>query len=56
MKPWIATEKILLDGVLAHDVGHEVPDENVTRYGWHDLVSRDGTKAAAAAITDPPNK
>lgn len=50
-EPFIATEPIFYDGVLAHDVGHEVPDEVVKRQGWESKVSRAGTKSADKAIT-----
>lgn len=46
---FIAKEKIYVDGVLAHDVGHEVPAENVKLHGWQDLVARPETKAAEKA-------
>jgi len=54
-EPYIATERIYVDGVLAHDVGHEVPAENVKRHGWESSVSRAGTKSAekATAATVP---
>lgn len=56
-EPFIATEPIFYDGVLAHDVGHEVPDEVVKRQGWESSVSRAGTKSAEkAAGTRTPAK
>jgi hypothetical protein len=47
--PKIATEKLYIGTALAHNVGDEVPDENVERNGWQDSVVGAGTKAAKAA-------
>lgn len=48
-KPLIATAPIYVGGYLAHNIGDEVPVENVERNDWQELVAEPGTKAAAAA-------
>lgn len=48
----IAKEKIYVGGFLAHNVGDEVPEENVKANGWEKLVVSPGTKAAEAATAD----
>lgn len=46
---FIATEELFVGVARAHNVGDEVPAENVERNGWADKVARQGTKAAARA-------
>lgn len=57
-EPFIATKKIFYGTALAHDVGDEVPAENVRLNGWEDSVSRASSKAAkeaqAPVDTAPP--
>lgn len=48
-KNLIATDRIYVGTFLAHDVGDEVPEENVEANGWQDKVAKPGTKAATAA-------
>lgn len=31
---WVAARNLHVDGVLAFTVGHPVPDEHVSRFGW----------------------
>ena len=48
-EPYIAKEPIRIDGVLAFDTGHVVPDEHVKQYDLSAQVARRGTKAAEQA-------
>lgn len=48
-KPLIATAPLYVGGFLAHNVGDEVPADNVERNGWQDSVAKPGTKAATTA-------
>ena len=48
-KTYIATEPLYVGAARAHNVGDEVPADNVERNGWQDSVVGPDTKAAKAA-------
>lgn len=50
-KPWIATAPLFVGMARAFNPGDVVPDEHVEQYGWHDGVTREGSKAATEAQT-----
>lgn len=50
--PYKALQPIYIDGVLAFDTNHEVPDDHVKRFDLSDLVAREGTKAAEKAQSE----
>ena len=45
-KTYIATQEIFVGTARAHNVGDEVPAENVKANGWEDLVVGSDTKTA----------
>lgn len=51
-KTYIATEPLFVGTARAHNVGDEVPAENVERNGWKDSVVGSDTKAAKAAVAE----
>lgn len=50
----IAIEALFIGTSRAHNAGDVVPADNVERHGWQDLVARQGTQAAAAALPFDP--
>lgn len=51
-KTYIATEPIFVGTARAHNVGDEVPAENVKANGWEDSVVGSDTKAGKAAVAE----
>lgn len=49
-KKYIATAPLFIGYARAHNIGDEVPADNVERNGWSDMVATEGTKAAESAV------